>query len=98
MATLPDEIPVFPAEFNLCDYFLDARLREGRADKLAIIAGSERVSYGEVAERTARLASTPLPHGFNLSVRVLIALSDCAEFAYSSFSILKTGAVVSIGN
>lgn len=31
--------PAFPERFNMADYFLDARIREGKGDRLAVEAG-----------------------------------------------------------
>ncbi len=95
---LQDAAPELPHDFNLADYFLFARLREGRAGKVAIITDHERITYGECAERTARLASRLIAAGVGMEDRVLIALPDVPEFAYAFFAVLHAGAVVTMVN
>ncbi len=41
----------FSPVFNVAVPFIDRHLREGRAAKVAIRAGDEAVTYGELAER-----------------------------------------------
>ena len=37
-----------PERFNLCEYFLDHNLAEGRGDKVALICGSEQRTYAQL--------------------------------------------------
>ena len=48
-----------PERFNATTYFIDRHLAEGRAAKVAIECGDERVTYGELAERVNRCGSAP---------------------------------------
>ena len=46
----------FPERFNLCRYYLDRNVEEGRGDATALILGGERRSYGQIAGRAAQVA------------------------------------------
>jgi benzoate-CoA ligase len=43
-----------PEEFNMADWFLDDRLREGRGDRVALRTGERTWTYAEVAALAAR--------------------------------------------
>jgi benzoate-CoA ligase family protein len=88
----------FPAQFNLCDYFLERNLREGRASKAALICGAERRTYGELAERVRKLAAAFRRAGLRAEERVLIVLPDGFEFAESWFATLRAGGVFAMVN
>ena len=38
-----------PDQYNLADHFIDSHLREGRGDQTAIVSGSRRLTYAEIA-------------------------------------------------
>jgi benzoate-CoA ligase family protein len=88
----------FPDEFNLADYFVHDRVREGRGGHPAILFGDRRWTYAEVAERTTALRRylqrihAPREH------RVLVVVPDMPPFAWSVFGALEHGAVVAMGN
>lgn len=88
----------FPAQFNLCDYFLDRNVREGRGDKVALLVGDERRTYGQVAERARRVAAVLRRHGLRPEDRVLIVLPDGFEFAEAWFGALRAGGVFAMVN
>ncbi len=90
--------PTFPERFNLADYFLDARVREGKGDKLAIAVGDGRWTYGEVQALANRASHALRARGIGLEDRVLLLLPDGVEFAVAWFGILKAGAVFCMGN
>ena len=48
--------PVFPELFNLADYFLFDRVREGKGDKVASRFGDRSWTYAQVAARSRALA------------------------------------------
>jgi benzoate-CoA ligase family protein len=91
--TLPDEL-------NLADYFLDARVREGKGDDVAVIhANSGAVlTYAQVQAEANRLANVLRDGGVGLEDRVLIALPDSPAFVAAFFATLKIGAVVTMVN
>ena len=65
-----------PESFNIADYFLDARVREGRGDRVALVCGDERLPYRDVQALANRFANVSRP-GLEPEQRVLIALPDC---------------------
>ncbi len=87
-----------PERFNLCDYFLDHNLREGRGDKKALFCGTESRTYAEVSEGAKRLAAALRRLGHRPEERVLIVLPDCFEFAESFFGVLRAGGVFAMVN
>lgn len=88
----------FPDRFNLADYFLFDRLREGRGEHVAIRYGARAWTYAEVAERTLKLAGGLQALGVRPDERVLIILPDTPPFAWSIMATLKIGAVLTMGN
>ncbi len=88
----------FPAPFNLCDYYLDRNLREGRAGKVALICGRERRTYGQLAARVAKLAAALRRARLRPEERVLLVLPDGFEFAESWFATLRAGGVFAMVN
>lgn len=90
--------PQFPERFNLAEYFLDARIAEGRGDRVAIVAGDVSWTYRQVQEAANRLANVLRAHGVEIEDRVLISLPDCLHFAAAFFATLKLGAVVTMVN
>lgn len=88
----------FPERFNLCDYFLDRNLREGRAKKPALFVGDERRSFEEVSLRARRVAAALRRAGVRPEERVLLVLPDGFEFAESWFGVLRAGAVFAMVN
>jgi benzoate-CoA ligase len=88
----------FPDRFNLCDYFLDRNLREGRADKVAIHCGDERRTFAEISARSKLVAAALRRAGVRPEERVLIVLPDMPEFAEVWFGVLRAGAVFAMVN
>ncbi len=88
----------FPEDFDLADYFLFAREREGKAGNIALRFGDRQWSYGEVAERSRALAGALVAGGLMPEQRVYIVLPDTPAFAWSIFGTLAAGGVVTMGN
>ncbi len=88
----------FPDVFNLADYFLFDRIDEGLGETVALRFGDRAYTYDDVAQRTAALASALVARGVRAEERVLIVLPDLPPFAWSFFGVLKSGAVVAMGN
>lgn len=87
-----------PERLNIADRFLEARLREGLRDKVALIAGERRVTYAEVSEQSARFAELLRRLSVDPEQRVLIALPDVPEFVFALFGTLRNGSVVVMVN
>ena len=52
-----------PTPFNIADYFLDARVREGRGERVALRHSGGTVSYGQLAAASNRFGNLLLPFG-----------------------------------
>lgn len=88
----------FPDEFNLADYWLFARERDGRGAHPAIRFGDQAWTYAEVADRSRALARTLVERGLRPEERVYLVLPDLPPFAWGIFATLAAGAVVAMGN
>lgn len=93
-----DARPTFPEDFNLSDYFLFDRLREGRGAHPAIRFGELVYTYDGVAARTRALGSAFAAMGVAPGARVYIVLPDAPPFAWAFFATLAHGNVVTMGN
>jgi benzoate-CoA ligase family protein len=82
-----------PDRFNIADYLVDRHVREGRGGRTAILFGDESVTYGQLAERSNRVANALRSLGVRREERVLLLLLDTPVFAYSFFGAQKIGAV-----
>ncbi len=90
--------PQFSDDFNLADYFLFDRLRDGVGEKAAVLFGDRRETYSEVAAHTRALRGYFAQCGVRAEERVLIVLHDTPAFVWSFFATLHHGAVVAMGN
>lgn len=82
-----------PVTFNIADYFLDDRVREGLGDRAALRTWDGRVSYDDLRIRANRFANALAEIGVEPEQRVLVALPDVPDFAAALFGALKRGAV-----
>jgi benzoate-CoA ligase family protein len=87
-----------PVQLNIADFFLDARVREGRGDRTALITDAGRLSYRDVQARANRCANLLTAAGVVPEQRVIIALADGPDFVAGLFGTLKIGAVVVMVN
>jgi benzoate-CoA ligase family protein len=87
-----------PEQLNIVDYFLDARVREGRGERTALLCGESRLTYRDVQALANRFGNALLGLGAQPEHRILIALPDGPEFVGALFGILKIGAVVVMVN
>lgn len=88
----------FDERFNLADYFLFDRLKEGLGEHVAVRFGARAFTYADVCARTVRLASALEAAGVRAGERVLIVLPDTPPFVWSIFATLRAGAVLTMGN
>ena len=77
--------------------FLDESAGRSAA-KVAIVAGTVRMTYGELATRAERLAAVLFERGVRRGDRVLVFMDNCPEAAVSIFAILRAGGVFSVIN
>ncbi len=82
-----------PESFNIADYFLFDRLREGRGERVAIRCADVRWTYAQVAQLARRYAHGLRAHGVEQEHRVIVALPDGPDFAAALFGALAMGAV-----
>ena len=87
---------------GMFDFFLGARLREGRGDRTAVIVDRDGVvarhSYAEIATRAERYAHALVRAGVRPEERVILSLEDGVDFVAAFFGILASGAVVVMVN
>jgi len=83
-----------PDTFNAAAHFVDRHVAEGRADRIAIECGDERVTYGGVFANVNRAGAAMRDRfGVRPEERVLLLLLDGPAFVYAFFGAMKIGAV-----
>ena len=83
-----------PERLNIAERFLDARVREGRGERPALLTDSGPLTYRDVQALAERWAHLLAEAGVSCEQRVLIALPDGPDFVGVLFGTLKLGAVV----
>lgn len=83
-----------PAEFQIADYFLDARVAEGRGDRIALHLEDRTVTYAEVQAEANRYANLLVDAGVLPEQRVILSLRDGLAYVAALFGVLKVGGVV----
>ncbi|MCF3595248.1 benzoate-CoA ligase family protein [Rhodobacteraceae bacterium LMO-12] len=81
---------------NAALYFVDRHLDEGRADKVAFreADGEKReLTYGQLAEETARFAGALERHGVRREERIAMIVRDQIEFPVVFWGAIKGGAI-----
>lgn len=101
----PDELPspeamtyAPPDTFNISEYFLGDRIREGREGRRALLTDAGSLTYGDVHALASRYGNVLLAAGVRPEERVLVALPDGPEYVAALFGILRVGAVVVMVN
>ena len=87
-----------PEQFNMADHFLDARVREGKGDRPAVLTDAGTLSYREIQALANRFGHVLTEAGVDPEQRVMIALPDGPAFVGALFGTLKIGAVVVMVN
>ncbi len=80
-----------PERFNAAAHLL--ALNAGRAGKLAYIDDTQRLTYGELAERVQRCAAGLLALGLRREERVLMVMHDSVDFPVAFLGALYAGIV-----
>jgi benzoate-CoA ligase family protein len=93
---MPEWTP--PERFNIANYFLGDRLREGLGTRTALRVGEHTWSYAEVASLAARFGVALGRLGAEPEERVLLALPDGPEYVGALFGALAAGGVVVMVN
>jgi 4-hydroxybenzoate-CoA ligase len=79
--------------FNAASYFIDRHLEQGRGENLAVICGSCRMTYAEVAAGVNRFGNALAGLGLRMEDRVALLLPDCELYPQAFFGAIKIGAV-----
>lgn len=82
-----------PKLFNAADYFVDRNIREGRADKLAVICEDRKLSYGQIQAGMNRVGNGLRSLGVRMEERVALLLLDTEVYPQVFFGAIKIGAV-----
>jgi benzoate-CoA ligase family protein len=85
-------------QLNLASYFIDTRLDEGAATRIAIRDDAGSHTYEAVAHASARFAHLLQARDVRPEERVIVALPDSAQFVASLFGVLRRGSVVVMVN
>ena len=88
------ETPAAPG--NAADYFVDRHLREGRGDKTAFVEagpGGKELSYGDLADRCARLAGAFRAQGYRREERAMMLCLDTVDFPVIFWGAMRAGLV-----
>ena len=86
-------LTTLPEIFNVATYFVDRNVVEGRAAKIAIECGDQKITYRQLLERTNRVGNALRSLDVRPEERVLMLVEDVPEFLYCFFGIIKIGAV-----
>jgi benzoate-CoA ligase family protein len=84
---------IIPRERLNVSELLDANLEAGRGEKVAVFAGDEQVTYGELFERVCRMASALRDLGLEREDRVLLVLDDTPAWPVAFLGAIRVGAV-----
>src|SRR3989442_10738771 len=90
--------PEHPELLNIAEWLLDARVREGRGDRPALLTDQGTLTYREVQALANRFGHLLESAGVEPEQRVIIALPDGPEFVAALFGTPKVGAVVVMVN
>jgi benzoate-CoA ligase family protein len=87
-----------PESFNIADFLLDERIREGRGSRTALRTDDASLSYAELQILANRFGNLLRGEGVRPEERVIIALPDGLDYVAALFGVLKIGAVVVMVN
>ena len=87
-----------PERFNIADYFLEDRIREGLGERPALLLDDGAWTYAEVQALAHRYAHALAGRGLQPEDRVMLALPDGPDFVGALFGTLLAGGVVVMVN
>lgn len=88
----------FPERFNIADYFLEDRIRQGKAKSPALRLDDRTWTYGQVQQLAHRYAHSLVQRGLLPEDRVMLAVQDGPDFVGALFGTLLAGGVVVMVN
>jgi benzoate-CoA ligase len=89
-ATSPD-VPPLGEQFNFAQHLIERNA--ARPHKIAFIDDQGPLSYGDLADRTRRLAAALLAQGVRREERALLLMHDCSDWPVSFLGALYAGIV-----
>src|SRR5436189_3920810 len=87
-----------PEQFNIADYFLDARVQEGKGERPGGLTAGAAFTYREIEALANQFGHVLREAGVQPEQRVMIALPDGPAFVAALFGALKIGAAVVMVN
>ena len=81
---------------NAANYFVDRHINEGRAEKIAFreaVGDKRKLTYGELAADTGRVAAALLGAGIKREDRAVMLVLDQIEFPQIFWGCLKVGVI-----
>ncbi len=82
-----------PDIYNAATTFVDENISRGRGRKVAIHYQDQKITYQQVFDRVNQTGNVLKELGVDIEQRVLLALPDSPEFAFSFFGAIKIGSV-----
>src|SRR2546429_9563588 len=82
-----------PEQFNIADYFLDARVQEGKGERPAVLTAGAAFTYREIEALANQFGHVLREAGVQPEQRVMIALPDGPAFVAALVGALKNGPV-----
>ena len=81
----------YPRTYNAAFDMVDAHLEAGRADKLAFVDATSKITYGELAAQTNRMANFLTSLGLPTESRIVLLLLDTIDFPVCFWGAIKAG-------
>src|SRR5256886_15557047 len=81
-----------PEQFNIADYFLDARVQEGKGERPAVLTAGAAFTYREIEALANQFGHVLTEAGVQPEQRVMIALPDGPAFVAVLFGAPQNGA------
>lgn len=82
-----------PELFNAADYFVDRNIREGRADKVAVLCEDRQFTYEQIRIGMNQVGNALSNAGVRIEDRVALLLHDSEFYPQAFFGAIKIGAV-----
>ena len=79
--------------FNAADHLVDRHVRDGRGDRLAVVAADRSLTYAELADEVSRVAAGLRTLGVRPEERVMLCMADGIELLTGILAALRIGAV-----
>ncbi|RJR27245.1 acyl-CoA synthetase [candidate division WWE3 bacterium] len=84
----------FPDKLNVAEYLLDRHIRAGKGDRVAILYGEEKITYGELYTRTNRLGNAFKQLGIGYKDAVIVRTANVPQFHEIALAVHKIGGIL----